>query len=147
MNKTINQTVEEHLEKYLKRTQEIWVTYNNAQEAWAKENPNNDGLNFEGTLPDYGITKWSRHGFGVRIECENEIIEFDFIPKHIETSDYFDIQEIDIYWSYIHFKSLNPESKISEEDWNKSIDNLHERGTLTRFKWNRCAFKGYKLKG
>ncbi len=146
MNKTTHQIVEEHLRKYLKRTQDLWITWNEALDSWFKKNPSNGEPIYSGSIPDFGISKWSKHGVGVRIECDNEIIEFDFIPKHVEKVDYLDIEEIDIYWSFAHFKSLNSESKISEEDWIKSIEDLHENGILTKFSWNRCAFKGYKLK-
>ncbi len=46
-----------------------------------KENPNNQGAPQEGSFHNVGITKFIRHGFGIRIECNEEIVKFDFIPK------------------------------------------------------------------
>ena len=139
--------VESHLRLYLKRSQELWKVYNSAKDTWVKTNLSENGVPREGSFPEVGITTFSRHGYGIRIVCDKEIVEFDFIPKYIEKKDYLHIEEIDIYWSFVHYSSLNPNFPLTEEEWNQSISNLNDQNILTKFSWNKCAFIGYALRG
>lgn len=145
-NNLSDTVVQKHLRNYLKRTQELWKIYNTAMDHWKNRNPSAAGVPVNGSFPEVGISSFSRHGLGIQILCGKEIIEFDFIPKYIKKEDYMHIEEIDIYWSYVHFRSIYPNTMITEEMWNQSISNLHENKILTKFSWNKCAFAGYELK-
>lgn len=131
---------------YLNRTQELWKRYNVAMDQWINAHPNHEGAPSEGAFPDVGITWFNRHGLGIRIDCGKEIVEFDYCPTCIKKKDFPEIEEIDIHWSFVHFKSLHPESELTEEAWNASIEHLDKAGVLTKFKWNKCAFPGYELR-
>lgn len=138
--------VKVHLREYLLRTQELWKLYNLSVDNWIIQNPNHDGAPRSGSFNDVGITRFSRHGFGIRIECKNEIVEFDFIATNIDVKHFLDIEEIDIYWSYNHYRSLNSTTSITHEQWLKAIEFLDKKGDLKMFSRNRCAFYGFNLK-
>lgn len=137
--KTLNKTVENHLTLYLQRSQELWKVYTLSMDNWIRKNPNHDGATYEGAFPEVGITKFTKHGIGIRIECGEEIVEFDFLPKHLEKKDFLHIEEVDIYWSYLHFLSINPQSEITEKQWNEAIEKLHKNGVLRKFSWSKCT--------
>lgn len=138
--------VKVHLKEYLLRTQELWKLYNLSVDNWIKQNPNNEGFPRSGAFNDVGITRFSRHGFGIRLECENEIVEFDFIASYIHVEEFLDIEEIDVYWSYNHYRSLNSTTSITHEQWLTAIEFLDKKGDLKMFSRNRCAFNGFELK-
>lgn len=138
----MNIEIESHLRHYLTRVNEVWTLYNICIKKWILAHPNNDGVPQEGAFPEVGITQFSRHGAGIRIELSQEIVKFDFIEFYTKNENYDTILEIDIYWSYMHYCSLYEEDSnmISELDWREGIELLVNRGVIKKFSQSKCAF-------
>lgn len=134
--------IKQSLESYLARSNQFWKLYNLAMNDYMKTHPEIEGAARSGSFPSVGISRFDRHGAGIRMEVYGELIEFDFIQRYYKNEDYFDIKEIDSYWAMIHHNSCNPTVPISENLWDLEMEELVEKGILKRFSWNKYMFIG-----
>lgn len=139
-------SVEQALQYYLARANQFWNLYNQAMSDYMKAHPEIDGAPQSGSFPSVGITRFDRHGAGIRIEVKDEIIEFNFIQFYYKNEDFFDIKEIDSYWAMTHHNSCNNSNLISEELWDLAMAQLVEERVLKRMSVNKFVFTKDLLK-